>query len=167
MEASVKSTVNSFTRSCLYQQGFSSLNDVELRRLNLPLRFTPAICSILVIVGLIFQSPALLFVLAGVGLLSAAFPRGNVIDRFYNLIISRLVGSAPLPPNTPQRRFACGIGATFAAAAGFSFLAGLPGLAYIFGGFMIAASLTVTTTQWCLGSWLYNLIFGKTKTTSA
>ncbi len=156
-----KSTVSSFTRSCIRAQGFTGLSDEEIRHLNVALRFTPAACSTLVIVGLVWQLPVLLFVLAAIGSMGAAFARGNPLDWLYNVVVQPLIGGAVLPPNPPGRRFSCAIGATFAAGAALAFLGGVNALAYVLGGFVVAASLTVSTTHWCLGSWIYNLIFAK------
>jgi hypothetical protein len=44
------STVSSFTRSCIYQQGFTGLDDEQIRGLKIPLRFTPAVCMLLTII---------------------------------------------------------------------------------------------------------------------
>lgn len=161
MQTNGTSTIGSFTRHCIHMQGFTALSDEEIRHLNMALRFTPAVCSALIIMGLVWQSPTLLFVLAAIGLFSAAFSRGNVVDWFYNGVIRPLVRSAALPPNPPQRRFACGVGGAFAAGAALAFLGGLPLLAYIFGGFVVVASLVVASTHFCLASWMYGLMFGK------
>ncbi|MFQ5798217.1 MAG: DUF4395 domain-containing protein [Bacteroidota bacterium] len=163
METIGKSTIGSFTRSCIHAQGFSAFSDEEIVRLNLALRFTPAVCSVLMIVGLAWQLPVLLFVLAAIGWIGAAFARGNPLDWLYNVLVQPLIGGAVLPPNPPGRRFSCAIGGTLAAGAALAFLGGLNALAYILGGFVVAASLTVATTHWCLGSWIYGLMFGKRK----
>ena len=161
------STVNSFTRSCIYQQGFTGLDDEQIRSLNTALRFTPAVCMLLMIIGLVVQSSVLLFLLAAIGWSAAAFPKGHIFDRFYNGVIRPLVKTAVLPPNPAPRRFACGLGGTFAAGAAISFLTGLPWLAYVLGGFMVAASFTVATTHWCIASWVYELVVGKPESASA
>lgn len=166
MEASGNSTVGSFTQSCVRAQGFTELSDQEIHRLNLALRFTPAVCSALMIVGLVWQLPVLLFVLAAFGWMGAAFTRGNPVDWLYNVVVRSLIGGAALPPNPPGRRFSCAIGGTFAAGAAVAFLGGLNTLAYVLGGFVVAASLAVATTHWCLGSWIYNLIFAKQKSSA-
>ncbi len=156
-----KLTVGSFAQSCIRAQGFTTLSDQEIQRLNLALRFTPAVRSALMIVGLVWQLPVLLFVLAAIGSMGAAFARGNPLDWFYNAVVQPRRGGAVLPPNPPGRRFSCAIGATFAWGAALASLVGVNALAYVLGGFVVAASLTVSTTHWCFGSWIYNLIYPK------
>lgn len=159
--------LTSFARRCLVMQGFGALSNAELRLVSGALRFTPAVCAILVILGLALRSPTLLLVLAAMGWLGAAFARGNPVDWSYSLVVRPLFGGAKLPPNPSQRRFACGIGGTLAAGAGAAFLVGLNGLAYVLGGFVVAASLLVALTHWCLASWMYGLMFGKPKSAGA
>jgi hypothetical protein len=161
------SSIGRFTRSCLAVQGFGGLNESQLAELKGPLRIGPAVCSSLMILGLAFNSLAILVALAAIGWLSAAFARGNPVDWVYNTVLRRLFGGAPLPPNPPQRRFSCGIAGTFAAATALAFATGLPTLAYILGGFMVLASFTAATTHLCLGGWIYNQLFGKTEPTVA
>ncbi len=163
METIGNSAVGSFTLSCIRAQGFTALSDEEIDRLNLALRFTPPVCSALMIVGLVWQLPVLLFVQAVMGWMGAAFARGNPVDWLYNVVVRPLIGGAMLPANPPGRRFSCAIGGTLAAGAGLAFLGGLNTLAYVLGGFVVAASLTVATTHWCLASWIYGLIFQRGK----
>ncbi len=46
-----------FTRHCLNLQGFSDLTDAEKKAYEVPPRFTPAVCGVLVIVGTTLQWP--------------------------------------------------------------------------------------------------------------
>ena len=115
--------------------------------------------------GLVWQWPVLLFVLAAIGWIGAAFARGNPVDWAYNVLMRPLIGGAVLPPNPPGRRFSCAIGGTLAVGAAIAFLGGLNVVAYVVGGFVVAANLTVATTHWCLASWIYGLIFQRGKGT--
>lgn len=72
MDDPLASPVRPFTRRCLIEQGFGAMSDAELRRLEGPLRFTPAVCAGLVLLGLAWRSPLLLLVLGGMGWLAAA-----------------------------------------------------------------------------------------------
>lgn len=164
MNNAVRPKVGTFTQSCLAIQGFGRLPATELAKLKWPLRFTPAVCSTLMIAALVWQSLPLLWVLAAIGWLGAALSRWNPADRFYNWVVRPAVGGAELPPTPAPRRFSCGIGGTFAAATALAFVAGLPALAYVLGGFMVIASFTAATTHWCLGGWMYNRLFGKAET---
>lgn len=161
METSIERKVSPFTRSCLTMQGYGTLRDEEMSRLNAALRFTPAVCAILIIVGLILQSPTLLYLTAGMGLVGIPFSRGNPVDIFYNAVLRHLWKGEALPANPPQRRFACGLGGAMVAGSATAFVAAMPWLAYTLGGFVAVLSMMVAATHWCFASWLYNRILGK------
>src|SRR5665647_3614435 len=68
------------TKVNLDNQGFCGLDDEMKARYALPLRFTPAVATTLVVVGLVLQSPILLGAMALVTLSGVLFPRGMVLD---------------------------------------------------------------------------------------
>jgi hypothetical protein len=154
--------LNAFTKNNLNKQGFGKLDDEAKARYALPLRFTPAVGTILIVIGLALQSPIWLGGMALVALSGALFPNGMLIDLLYNLAV-RHVFHAPALPSTPTpRRFSYLLSTTFLAGSALSFYYGLSVLGFILGGMVVVGGTILTTTLWCLGSWWYRLIFGHT-----
>lgn len=152
-------TVNAFTDNNLNGQGFGYLDQEAKSRYALPLRFTPAVGTILVVIGLVLQSPIWLGLLAVVALSGALFPRHMFIDLIYNFGVRHLFRGPPLPPTPTPRRFSYLISTSSLAGAALSFYYGLPVLGYILGGVVVVGATILATTLWCLGSWIYRMIF--------
>ena len=150
--------LGTFTRSCLNLQGYTDLDDDAKARYQWALRFTPAACAILVLIGLIRQSSGWLGALALVALLGALLPKGHPIDWGYNFGLRHLFGAAQLPPNPAPRRLGCLIGAFLLVGSAMAFSKGAVVLGWVLGGFLVVAGLVVTLTHWCLASWIYHLI---------
>jgi hypothetical protein len=70
-------SISAFTRSCLNLQGYEALDDEAKARYQWALRFTPGVCTLLVLIGLIRQSPAWLWTLAAVALMGALLPQSH------------------------------------------------------------------------------------------
>jgi hypothetical protein len=73
-------TTSTFERDNLNKQGFGYLDDEAKARYALALRFTPGVSAILVLIGLVRQSPAWLGAMALVALSGVLLPNGMVID---------------------------------------------------------------------------------------
>ena len=145
------------TKVNLDNQGFCGLDDEMKARYALPLRFTPAVATTLVVVGLILQSPALLGSMALVTLSGVLFPRGMLLDLVYNLGVRHLFGAPALPPTPTPRRFSYGISTIWLAGSAVSFFYGLPLLGLALGATVAVGGTILTITLWCLGSWIYRL----------
>jgi hypothetical protein len=141
-------------------QGYH-LDDQQAGRMNTALRLTPAVCVVLAVTGLLLASPVLFGVLAVLGGVGAAFARGNLIDRFYNVAIRPLFDGPTLPPAPPPRRFSCALAGAFSAVATAGFVLGAAWVGYLFGTFVILGSGLAATTHWCLGGWIYGRLFGR------
>jgi hypothetical protein len=139
----------------LDKQGFCDLGEEGKSRYARPLRFTPAVATTLVVIGLILQSPILLASMALVALSGVLFPRGMLIDLVYNLAIRHVSGSPRLPPTPTPRRFSYGISTLWLTASAASFHFGLPLVGFLFGVPVAVGGAILATTLWCLGSWLY------------
>lgn len=155
--------ISTFTKSCLNMQGYVQLDDETKSRYALALRFSPGVCTALIVVGLVLQSPIWLGVMAVVALIGAILPSGHPVDLLYNFGVRHLFGAPPLPPNPKPRRFACFVATLLLIGSALSFQYGLPVLAFVLGGFLSAVGVVVTLTNWCLASWMYGLIFGHPK----
>jgi hypothetical protein len=91
-------------RSNLATQGYC-LSDAERRELWLGLRFSTGLCLTLVVVALALESPVMVFVLSGIGVI-AGFSARHPFDHLWNHGVRHLVGGPPLPPSPIRRRHA-------------------------------------------------------------
>jgi hypothetical protein len=147
------------TKDNLDKQGFCDLDDEAKSRYALPLRFTPGVGTALIVIGLVLQSPIWLGSMALVTLSGVLLPRDMLIDLAYNLGVRHLFGAPPLPPTPTPRRFSYGISTVWLAGSAVSFYYGLPLLGFVLGGTVVIGGTILTTTLWCLGSWIYRLFF--------
>lgn len=156
--------LGAFTKNNLNKQGFGKLDDRAKSRYALPLRFTPAVGTALIVIGLVLQSPIWIGSMALVALSGALLPNGMLIDLVYNLGVRHLFRTLPLPPTPKPRQFSYFLSTVFLTGSALSFYYGLTVLGYILGGMVVIGSTILTTTLWCLGSWWYRLIFGRAST---
>lgn len=138
----------------LVQQGYD-FTTAELRELQWGLRFTPAVCMLGAIVGLILQEPAIHFTMAALGIVPFWFPAWHPMDRLYNHVLRPLWSGVVLPANPLPRRIACFSGGAANVAVAVSFLADWTVAAYVFGAMLIALQLIVITTHFCVASWVF------------
>jgi len=154
----------SFKQKSLFQQGYQSYTPAELKQLEWGLRFTPAVCSLIALYGLIFQLPMVLFGVASLGLIAFFLPKSHPMDLIYNHGIRHLFNAVALPPNPFQRRLACMSAGIMNIIAASLFLANLPTAAYIVGGLLLVLQAIVIFTHFCTLSWMYEgvmRLFGK------
>jgi len=142
----------------LFQQGYQSYTSEQLKQIDMGLRFTPAVCSILAVYGLVIQSPFLLFFVAILGMLAFFFPAGHPMDLIYNKVVCQVAKTEPLPPNPLQRRLACFAAGIMNTIAAVFFLVNLPMAAYITGGMLMILQAIVIFTHFCTLSWMYEKI---------
>ncbi|ALG67964.1 DUF4395 family protein [Beggiatoa leptomitoformis] len=145
----------SFQQMSLFQQGYQSYTPAELKQLEWGLRFTPAICSLITLLGLLTQQPYLLFAVSILGFLAFFFPAGHPMDLLYNHVVRHWFNAAKLPPNPFQRRLACLSAAVMNIIAAVLFLFDLPIAAWVVGGILLVLQLIVITTHFCTLSWMY------------
>ena len=151
--------LSAFTKTNLNKQGFGKLDEEAKSRYALPLRFTPGVAAILIVIGLALQSPIWLGSMALVALSGALFPSGMLIDLVYNLGVRHLFGAPPLPPTPKPRQFSYLLSTVLLAGSAISFYYGLSVLGFILGGMVVIGATILTATLWCIGSWWYRLIF--------
>jgi hypothetical protein len=151
--------LSAFTKKNLNKQGFGKLDDDAKSRYALPLRFSPAVGTILIVIGLALRSPIWLGSMALVALSGALFPRGMLIDLVYNLGVRHLFHAARLPSTPKPRRFSYILSTLLLAASALSFYFGLSVLGFILGVMVVIGGTILSTSLWCLGSWYYRLFF--------
>ena len=122
------------------------------------LRFTPALCTILLGIATALALPSLLWASAGLAALGAVFPV-HPFDLLYTASVRSLARTPALPRNGPPRRFACGVASVWLAGEALAFQTGSVGLGYAAGALVVAIGLVVTTTHFCVPSTLYQAIF--------
>ena len=152
-------TLNAFTSTNLDHQGFGDLDEESKSRYRLPLRFTPGLGITLIWIGLMLQSPIWLGSMALVALSGALWPRGMLIDLVYNLGFRHLFRAPALPSTPKPRQFSYLLSTLLLTGSALSFLSGLPVFGWILGGLVVLGGAILTTTLWCLGSWLYRQLF--------
>ncbi|MFA5872954.1 MAG: DUF4395 family protein [Anaerolineales bacterium] len=155
--------LSAFTKNNLNKQGFGKLDEEAKSRYALPLRFTPGVGTILIMIGLALQSPIWLGSIALVTLSGALFPRGMLIDLVYNLGVRHLFHAPPLPSTPKPRRFSYILSTVLLAGSALSFYFGLAVSGFILGGMVVIGGTILTTSLWCLGSWYYRLFFRHAK----
>jgi hypothetical protein len=138
-------------------QGFACTDDPGFTSIVPWLRFTPALCTVLIGLGTVLASPAILWTLALIAALGSAFPT-HPFDLVYNYVVRRAIRTPPLPPNGTPRRFACGLAAVWLATTALAFGAGAVVAGYLLGGAITVVGAIVSTTHFCIPSLIYRLL---------
>ena len=155
--------LGAFTKNNLNKQGFEKLDEEAKSRYALPLRFTPGVGTILIVIGLALRSPIWLGSMALVTLSGVLLPSGMLIDLVYNLGVRHLFHAPPLPSTPKPRRFSYILSTVLLAGSALSFYFGLAVSGFILGGMVVIGGTILTTSLWCLGSWYYRLFFRHAK----
>ena len=142
--------LSDWMRGNLVTQGYCS-HEVEQRRMWLGLRFSTALCLVLVIAALAMQSVAVLSGLVAIGLL-AGCTRRHPFDHIWNHAARHLVGGAPLPPSPARRRHAFKVATGILLGVTLLFAAGFASAATALGAMLVAACALVTVVNLCLPS---------------
>lgn len=150
--------VSTVVRKRLEAQGFCDLDEVTLSELAPWLRWSPAICTLAMVVGVVLKSPAILWALAATALFGALLPF-HPFDLLYNHGARFLTGTRPLPHQGPQRRFACAIATVWLLATGWAFYIGADLAGYALGVPLALVAALVSTTHFCIPSLIYNTLF--------
>jgi len=148
-------------RNFILQQGLPPPTSEECPVRFSALMFQPRVVGLLVVTGVLLQSPGLFLVLSAVLWWNVVFPRWNPFDAFYNRTLGARPGAAQLSAAPPPRRFAQGIAGSFALGIGGSLLAGWGLAAYVLEALMLAALAALTFGRFCLGSTVYYLLRGQ------
>ena len=147
----------------LDEQGFTFLSLEEKSRLNISLRITPTLCSIVVAFGMCYQSFVVFAVLSVFGILGTVTKSWQPFDVLHNMLIAPTLKWPKLPPSPAPKRFACFLGFIFLIGGTASFFFGQIFLGDIFGFGYIIAAMLMAITHFCVGSWIFNRVKEKTK----
>jgi len=151
--------LGAFTENNMNKQGFGKLDKDAKSRYALPLRFSPGVGTVLIVIGLVLESPIWLGSMALVALSGALFPRGMLIDLVYNLAVRHLFHAPALPSTPSPRRFSYVLSTVLLAGSALSYYFGQSVVGFILGGMVVIGGTILTTSLWCLGSWYYRLFF--------
>ena len=152
-------TVSEAVRRRLMLQGFACDTDPNVASAASWLRFTPALSTLCILTGTGLRSPVILWTFALVAAVGAA--GWHAFDQIFNTVVRRWVQAPALPPNPPPRRFAMAVAAVWSGAAGLLIALGLGWAGVAAGALLAGAGIAVATTHFCLGSWLYRLLWNR------
>jgi hypothetical protein len=147
--------LNETIRRHLSTQGFAC--EVELVGQMAPwLRWTPALSAIWISAGTTARSPIILW---SFSLCAAAGALGwHPFDALFNHGVRHLLDLPHLPANPVPRRFAMALAAVCSAATGLLFYWHFDKAGLAAGIVMALAAITVATTQFCAGSWIWHRV---------
>lgn len=132
----------------LHQQGYGDLSDGQLEAIAPWLRLYPTLCAVLIVLATVLASSALMFVLAFIAMVSAIY-KHHPFDVAYNLIVSPLLKTPPLPPNRIPRRAACGVAAIGLGSAGVLMALGYVPEGQVVGAMVGMAATIKASTDYC------------------
>lgn len=125
------------------------------------LYFQPRLVFPLVVLGIVFQSVPLFFVLSAVLWWNTLVPGKNPFEALYNRYLAGRRGTARLTPAPGPRRFAQGMAAAMLLGAGLALVAGWPVLSWVLQGMLVAAFSALLFGKFCMGAYVYHLLRGR------
>lgn len=125
------------------------------------LMFQPWLIGSFVLLAIILQSPSIFLVLSGILCWNVLIPRLNLFDAVYNRTLANRPGAVRLEPAPPPRRFAQGMAGFFALTIGVLLLLQLGTAALVVQVLLLAALAALVFGRFCLGSFLYHLLRGR------
>jgi len=138
------------------QQGFAT--EAADQQLYSALMLQPKIVGVIVVLGIVVQSPLPFLVLSAALGWSAVVPAHSPFDRIYNNAIAHRRGPSPLAAAPPPRRFAAGLAGIVAGAIGIALLTGAAMTAWILEGLLALAVIQIVFRDECAGANLYHLL---------
>lgn len=150
--------IASWSRGCLTMQGYSALDAGERKQLWLGLRFAPLLCLTGIALGTILASPVLLLVMAATAFAGGFLMPKHPFDYAYDVLLRPLFGGPPVPESPAPRRFACQMATVWIVAIAAAFWAGASVVAWALAIPLLLTGAVVTTTNWCLPSFIYGLL---------
>ena len=141
-------------------QGFTNYTEMQLKCFRSGIRFAYALCAIIVALSIPFDSMVLLSITAIIAFLGVLLPR-HPFDYLYNYAVRFTVGKSKIPKRNPQNRFACGVATLLLSMAIYLLYSDyrMAGFAICF--VVISSAVLASTTDICIPSIIYNLIFLK------
>jgi len=148
-------------RNFILQQGLDRPTQESCPVRFSALMFQPRLLGSFILLAVIFQSPTIFLVLSGILWWNVVIPRLNPFDVVYNRTLANRPGAVRLDPAPAPRRFAQGMAGSFALAIGVLLLLQLGTAALVLQVLLLAALAALIFGRFCLGSFLYQLIRGR------
>lgn len=140
------------------QQGYFLMTDKQISAIAFGNRFAFILCTSILSVGVILANIPILSVMLVVAALGFILPY-HPFDYIYNYLLARPMGKPRLPKRSDQLKFACTLATIFILTTMYMFHQGFITLGYITGGILLAVAFTVSTTDLCIPSLIYNALF--------
>ena len=140
------------------EQGYFQYSDQQISDLAFGNKFALILCTILVSIGIIMANIPILsvmFIVASLGFILPYHP----FDYIYNALLAKPMGKPILPKRSDQLKFACTLASIFILTTIYMFAQGFTLLGYIVGAVLLSIAYTVSITDFCLPSFIYNRIF--------
>lgn len=160
MESSA--SVPALKRNFILQQGLPEPATASCPIQYSALLFQPRLVGLVVIVGVALQERRVFLALGAVLWWSGVVPRLNPFDALYNRTLALRPGRTVLPRAPGPRRFAQGMAGTFVLAIGISLALGWNRLAVALQSLLIVAVGALVFGGFCLGSFVFHLLRGRT-----
>lgn len=150
-------------RNFILQQGLEAPEPASCTRLSSALLFQPRVIGVILLAGTISQSRAVFAGLAALLWWCALVPRLNPFDAVYNGTLGSRPNAPKLGPAPSPRRFAQGMAATFATAIAATIATKFRIAAWVLQALFLAAVAALALGRFCLGSFVYHLVRGRTR----
>ncbi len=150
-----------FRRQCLVLEGLGGLGDAELARLDLPLRFTPALCLCVTALGIVTRSVVAFGLLAAFAATAAA-TRRHPFDFVWEYGVRPVVGGPHLPMALGPRRFAFVMAVPVLTGATLGLALDTEAIGLGLGALQVAGCAAYVLAGWCGASLVHNKVLGRT-----
>jgi hypothetical protein len=154
---------NAMKRNFILQQGFGDPGPALRARQYSALTFQPRVVLVLVVAGILFQSPVIFAVLCAVLWWSALLPKLNPFSLLYNLTAGGRPRAFRLGPAPAPRRAAETEAGAIALTSALLIHSGLSLAAYVVEAVFLAAALAVLIGSFCTGTFVYHLLRGRAR----
>lgn len=139
-------------------QGYSGFSDTELSELAFGNRFAFVTCLTILIIGVVTVNIPILIAMSLIAFGGIILPY-HPFDYIYNHLLRRVLNKPKLPSRSKQLKFACTLATLWIIATISLFYSGFTIAGYILGSLLISVAFIVSTTDFCIPSMIYNLIF--------
>ncbi len=148
-------------RNFILQQGLVAPEQGSCPARFSGLMFQPRAVGSILLLAVILQSPAIFLILSAILWWNGILPRLNPFDAIYNRTLGARPGAVQLQPAQPPRRFAQGMAGSFALAIGTALPLHLGTAALVLQILLLAALAALIFGRFCLGSFVYFLLRGR------
>jgi len=142
----------------LKAQGYCNITDADLSKLAFGNRFAFMLCTLILAIAVTTAHVPTLIAMTIVAFLAIILPY-HPFDYIYNHVLRNILNKPKLPPRSKQLKFACIIATVWLIAVSYLFYSGFYTAGYVLGGLLVAVAFTVSSTDFCIPSMIYNFIF--------